>query len=259
MLRRRVEFSLLAYDVTWEQADVGPKHPALATPSPGATIEEREMLTRQAMDELAAVGLVHRGQVDRDLLDTWMVLARAQREYYGWFTPDGVGEHAVVVAATGPDAVIGVTDGSALALTPIRPTALVESLILALPGMEPARDRSISVPRGAVDAVLHGAEDEDGGSVLINTAGGAGRHGTVARQLADLLRRPRRGGGQFFAAWRNRLGVRIRSRRRLNYLDTTHGRTLLTEIPGTDGRSWVLAVAGDDRRFAEQLDRLSRD
>ncbi|MDQ3988302.1 MAG: ESX secretion-associated protein EspG, partial [Actinomycetota bacterium] len=114
MLRRRAEFSLLAYDVTWEQADVGPKHPALATPSPGATVEERDVLARQAMDELTAAGLAHRGRIDPDLLDTWELLARARREYYGWFTPDGASEHAVVVAAAGEDAVIGVTDGAAL-------------------------------------------------------------------------------------------------------------------------------------------------
>ena len=257
MLRRRAEFSLLAYDVAWEQAGVGPKHPALATPSPGATVEERDVLIQRAIDELAAAGLVHHGRVDANLLDTWAVLARAQREYYGWFTPDGVAEHAVVVAATGEDAVIGVTDGSALTLTPIRPTALVESLILALPSVEPTHDRSISVPRDTVDTVLHGTDDA--GSALVNTVGGTGRHDADARRLVDLLRRPRRGGGQFFAACRDRLGVRIRSRRRLNYLDTTHGRTLLTEIPGSDGRSWVLAVAGNDRQFAEQLARLSRD
>jgi hypothetical protein len=257
MLRRRAEFSLLAYDVAWEQADVGPKHPALATPSPGATLEERDVLTRQAMDELAAVGLVHRGRVDPDLLDTWVLLARAKREYYGWFTPDGVGEHAVVVAAAGEGVVIGVTDGTALALTPIRPTALAESLVLALPEVEPARHPSISVPRDAFDAVLHG--DGDAASVLVKTMGSTARHDTDARQLVDLLRQPRRGGGQFFAACRDRLGVRIRSRRPLNYLDTTHGRTLLTEAPSGDGRSWILAVAGDDRQFADQLDRLSRD
>jgi len=256
MLRRRAEFSLLAYDIAWEQAGVGPKHPALATPSPGATLEERDVLARQAMDELATAGLVHRGRVAADLLDTWVVLARAKREYYGWFTPDGVGEHAVVVAAAGEDAVIGVTDGAALALTPIRPTALTESLILALPEVAPARHRSISVPRDAFDAVLHGSGD--GGPVLVKAVGSTGRHDADARQLVDLLRRPRRGGGQFFAACRDRLGVRIRSRRCLNYLDTTHGRTLLTEAPEGDGRSWVLAVAGDDRQFADQLARLSR-
>jgi hypothetical protein len=256
MLRRRVEFSLLAYDVAWEQADVGPKHPALATPSPGATLEERDVLTRQAMVELAAAGLAHRGRVDPELLDTWEVLARAKREYYGWFTPDGVGEHAVVIAAAGEDAVIGVTDGAALALTPIRPTALAESLVLALPEVKPARHPSISVPRDAFDAVLHGAGDAT--SVLVKTVGSTARHDVDARQLVDLLRQPRRGGGQFFAACRDRLGVRIRSRRPLNYLDTTHGRTLLTEAPSGDGRSWVLAVAGDDRQFADQLGRLSR-
>ena len=256
MLRRRAEFSLLAYDVAWEQADVGPKHPALATPSPGATLEERNVLARQAMEELAAAGLAHRGRIDPDLLDTWVVLGRAKREYYGWFTPDGVDEHAVVVAAAGEDAVIGVTDGVALALTPIRPTALAESLILALPEVKPARDPLISVPRDALDTVLHG--DGDVNSVLVKAVGSTGRHDADARQLVDLLRRPRRGGGQFFAAWRDRLGVRMRSRRPLNYLDTTHGRTLLTEAPGGDDRSWVLAVAGDDRQFADQLDRLSR-
>lgn len=215
------------------------------------------MLTRQAMDELAAAGLAHRGRIDPDLLDTWELLARAKREYYGWFTPDGVDEHAVVVAAAGEDAVIGVTNGAALALTPIRPTALAESLILALPQVEPARHPSISVPREAFDAVLHG--DGDVSSVLVKTVGSTGRHDADARQLVDLLRRPRRGGGQFFAACRDRLGVRVRSHRPLNYLDTGHGRTLLTEAPSGDGRCWVLAVAGDDRQFADQLDRLFRD
>jgi len=124
MLHRRAELSLLAYDVSWEQAGVGPKHSALSTPSPGVTVEERQELVPKAMDELAAAGLVHRGRIDGDLLDTWTVLACARREFYGWFTPDGVAEHAVVVAAAGEDAVIGVTDGAALALTPIRPTAL---------------------------------------------------------------------------------------------------------------------------------------
>lgn len=257
MLRRRAELSLLAYDVSWEQAGVGPKHPALSAPSPGVTVEERHELVRQAMDELAVAGLARRGRIDGDLLDTWTVLACARREFYGWFTPDGVAEHAVVVAAAGEDAVIGVTDGVALALTPIRPTALAESLVLALPEVEPASVPSISVPGSALDAVLHGAGDT--GRVLVSTAGNGGRHDGDARKLLAVLQRTRTGGGQFFAAYRDRFGARIRSRGSLNHIDTAQGRTLLAQMPGGDGRPWILAVSGDDRQFADQLHRLLPD
>lgn len=196
------------------------------------------MLVGRAFDELRAAGLATGDRLDADLLDTLGLLAGAGREVFGWFSPDGAARHSAVVASTGQDAVVAVTDGTALALTPIRPTALIESAVQVLPARPAARHHSVMAPLGAIEAARRGRA--------------GGRDGAAARTLVAILRRPRRGGGQLNAAIQDR----GRAGSPLTYLDTDEGRTLLTTSPGADGRSWLTAVPGTDQQLTEHLRRL---
>lgn len=247
---------MLAFDVAWEAVDVGPKHHTLYGPSPGTTTEERAQLVAKAMEELEAEGLADAGYLDPDLLDTLSLIARAGSEFFCWFNPDGVEQHAAVAASNGQDAVIAVTDGAAVAFTPIRPTALAESLTAALPYAEPASDHAINVPKEVFEA-----EHKAGAptSTIMGGRRGANNDAVAARTLLTILQRPRTGNGKLYAAERDRLGKRYRSESWVDYVDTPEGRTLLVIKSGSDGRPWILALPGTEHHMIDQLNRLMSD
>lgn len=245
MLRRRAELSLAAYDVAWERAGLSAKHVALAGPSLGATGEERAVQIDRARRELGDIRLATGTRIDGDLLDALALLANPGQQVFGWFSPDGAAPHAFVAAAAGEDAVVAVTDGAQLALTPIRATALIGSIPHVLPPHPPTRDHSITAPLDAVEAVGRG-----------RTA--PGRDGAAARSMVTVLCRPRCGGGQLHTDGPNRPRTGNRADPRVTYVDATEGRTLLTTSTGADGRRWLTAVPGSADQLTERLNRLLR-
>src|SRR5207245_6015225 len=79
---------------------------------------------------------------------------------------------------------------------------------------------------------------------------------TVDRDAAAfraLVASPRRGGGRFYVAARDRMGRHHRSEHPLTYLDLEPGRTVFREQVNPGGQSWLVAAPGTRTSIASDL------
>ncbi|GAA2817708.1 ESX secretion-associated protein EspG [Crossiella cryophila] len=263
MLRARVTISLPAYDVVWESENLQDKHPTLGIPSYGETYQDRLDVQRRAWQELEGLGLARGGRAHPDLVDTFHMLERPQREFYGWYSVPGGGEQrAALAAASGDDAVLAEILEEKLVLTPVRPTGLVDALVSALPDKPAARGQSFNFPAetfGGGDGGGRGggrhsrpAEDEGGFMMSSRNSGGAS-----PQRLKEIMDKPRTGGGQLFVAARDRLGSRKRAESPLTFIDNVDGRYLGQKMRGPDGSQWVIVAPADKRTLAQKLTEMA--
>ncbi len=79
-----------------------------------------------------------------------------------------------------------------------------------------------------------------------------------AEQLRRLLQQQRLGGGQLYAAARDRYGKRSRCRAPLTYMDLESGRYLSLQQPGQDGSPWVTVLPAEFRTLVARLQQLTQ-
>jgi hypothetical protein len=233
--------SALAFDVAWAAAGLDDKPPALAMPSPGATLEERRAVEEQAWAELHHSGLAHQGLLRGDTRDALTLLGGASRELYGFFGPAQVKPGSVIAAASGEDAVFARLHEDTVELEPIRATNLAPSVAEGLPALGKGQGPALSAP---LSAVLGNAGSGD--SILQRSDGGGGGNAAGAR-IRRVLERPRLGGGQFYAATRDRWGKRTRHPAFIAILDTADGRYLIEQRAANTQEPWlILSPASTD-------------
>ncbi|GGM82403.1 ESX secretion-associated protein EspG [Longimycelium tulufanense] len=245
MLRASVALSTLAFDVLWQHHEFGEKPNALYTPSPGATHEERGVLEQQVWGELAHHGLIHRGRVDEDLLDTLALLARPGEEVYGWINHATGADVSVLAATLGSNAVLALLSEGVVQLRPVRVTAVVDAVVAVLPQVPSARGPSLTLPADQLDTPRTGPSRwfED-----VRPAS-AEEH----RRLHHVLALPRTSGAQLHVAVRDRSGRRRRARYPLTVLDTTEGRWMSQLRPATQGHPWVVLAPVHARLLSARL------
>lgn len=261
MLRARVTISLPAYDVVWESENLQDKHPTLGIPSYGETYQDRLDVQRKAWQELEGLGLARGGRAHPDLVDTFHMLERPQREFYGWFSaPEGLGnQQAALSAASGDDAVLAQIVDDKLVLTPVRPTGLVDALVSVLPDKPAARGQSFNFPAesiggGSRGGGRHSRPEDDGGGFMMSSRNTGG---ASPQRLREIMEKPRTGGGQLFVAARDRLGARKRAESPLTYIDNSDGRYLGQKMRGPDGSEWVIVAPADKRTLAQKLSEMA--
>ncbi|SHG61082.1 ESX secretion-associated protein EspG [Streptoalloteichus hindustanus] len=248
MLRASVALSVLAYDVLWQHHGLDEKPNALHTPSPGATEEERAVLEHQAWQELDRSGLVHNGRIDEDLVEALSLLARPAEEVYAWVNQTEGPDYTVLAALRGGDAVLAVLTREELRLHPVRPTALVETLVSALPDVPAARGRSLSTP---ADQLSQPPADPDNWLEEVRPIDSDGNG-----QAHNVLALPRTGGGQLHVAVRDRLGQRRRAPHPVTFIDTTEGRWLTQLRPDPHRQPWVVLTPADSRLLTARLHEM---
>ncbi|MBB4676556.1 ESX secretion-associated protein EspG [Crossiella cryophila] len=253
MLRSAVTLSALAYDLVWEAEEIGDKHNALLTHSPGATMAERLAVARPALEELGRAGLFDGRLVHPDLKAAMRLIARAHRELYGWFMPEpGAPTRSVLAVASGRDGLLAVLAEEQLHLQPIDARELAPAVAGVLPEAKPLRIPTYSVPV----ADLHGGPPvaaEDG--YLRRSAAGAGR-GAELERVRRLFAEPRLGAGQFRAAGRDRHGRRRVSGAPVDYFDVAGGRYVTYLPAGSDGPEWGLVAPGGRAQLVERFSEL---
>lgn len=240
MLKAWVNVSGLAFDVAWLAAGLERRPPALLMPSPGATVEERRALEQQAWAELHQSGAARQGRLARDFSDALTVLGWASQELYGFFGPAGGATCAVIAGTRGQDAVLAIVGDGRVDLATIRATNVSESVLSVLPGHPKGHGPTLSAPLSAAEG--HPVSD---GSILQRSDGGGGDAGTGAR-IRHVLNQPRVGGGQFYAASRDRWGKRTRNPAFLTIVDNGDGRYLAEKRPNDRGEPWVILAPADD-------------
>ena len=77
--------------------------------------------------------------------------------------------------------------------------------------------------------------------------------------LRKLLAEERTGGGQLYAARRDRFGRKQRCAAPLTYFDTITGRYLSAKAAGGDGTPWITVQPADFTTLQNRLRQLSAD
>ena len=149
VLYQQVTLSLDTLSTVWRRENLGEPHNTLVdVPAWRDEAAERETLS-SATAELAQRGLLVGRDLHPDLRTTLTVLARPSIEYYGWIAyteDDHAVSLAVLVAATGADAVLVVRDGDQVHIGPTRADGMAETLVGHLPSVPAARGRSVNLP-----------------------------------------------------------------------------------------------------------------
>jgi hypothetical protein len=226
----RHETVLAARSVHWAAERLGLTLPSVLAPEPvwrNADAEaEREEAAR---DELAAEGLLDRGEPGDDLGDSLWLLCQGPAEVSAYVQTADLSYrlHAAAGRRSGAFACYLPREGRFL-LRPARLEALARTVVRELPEHPAARSVSYSVPVADLTA------EEP--------------HGQAAR-VAGIFAQPRSAGGQLFAGVRDQRGHR-RSEP-VTFVDTEQGRW----VSHTDGR-YVVVVGGSDAVLLAKLAEL---
>ncbi|WP_367131573.1 ESX secretion-associated protein EspG [Saccharothrix sp. HUAS TT1] len=267
MLRTRVAVPAVALYNAWQAEGLPALHNALLTQ---VDFDEDRLaegdltgladLARRGWAELERLGLARGRQVHADLSRSLRLIAEAGAEYYAFFNEGDGGTRTALVARSGDDALRVVLRGDGhFVLEPVRAEDAVQSLVSALPEARPGRGGVISLPADAVhDKPRQPRPDQEGGSFL-QASRPTGAHSAEVQQLRKLLAEPRTGGGQVYAARRDRYGRKQRCAAPLTYFDTATGRYLSAKTTGGDGTPWITVQPADFAAVQNRVRQLSAD
>lgn len=259
-------FSALDFDIVWSAAArVRPPFP-LSVPSVGATVEDRDDMRSLVFGRLAGRGLVNAD--GNRLAPSWDDLFAALAEPDLAVDVVGTLDGPVrgLAAVRGDAAALAVQEGTSVAVTPIRPDAVVEAAVALLPDAPAGPGRHVSGRLAAIRAYLDGGttpghhEDDEDADPL------AGSHDRSERQaLAAAGMRPddallllslangRVAGGQFGVAVGGP-GPARRATPPLSWFDTDEGRYLMTN----DGE-WLTVEPADGPTLVAHLHGMAAD
>jgi EspG family len=206
--------------------------------------------------ELARQGLTGPRGLDAGLRATLDAVARPQLEYYGWVDGGYEGRplrYTLLAGSSGREAFVLArnTEHEGVVLVSVQPEELLEGFLTQIPKLTPGRGSPLTVPKSELKG-SGGATTtaEDGYAVLRGGHESAGSR--EAEETRRILRLRRLGGGSLYVAARGRGGSRQRIERPVNYIDTTEGRWLTEEIPGS-GEPLIVLTPADQRLLGERL------
>lgn len=242
--------SRTAWGVARQRAGVEEQHPILHVPYMPLDDEDGPRVVADAFADLERTWLVHNRRISTDFVEVLNLLAAPRREIHGWIGLHNHIELGVVAATDGDLAVRVVSDTDGLYLDPIQPHTLVESVLELLPRCRPATRHSITIPRDAYEQSAGSGRQSDSYLVKIQATTMVERDVTAFR---TLLAGPRRGGGRFYVATRDRMARRRQSEKPLTYLDLDAGRMSFREQRNSGGQSWLIATPATPASLGAEL------
>jgi hypothetical protein len=267
VLRTRVAVPVVALYNAWQAEGLPTLHNALLTQ---VDFDEDQLaegdvtvladLARRGWAELERLGLARGRQVHTDLGRSLRLIADASVEYYAFFNEGDGDTRTALVVQSGDEALrVVLRPDKHFVLEPVRVEDVVQSLISALPEAKPGRGGVVSLPADALaDKPNRPRPDEDGGSFM-QASRPTGAHVGEAQQVRKLLAEERTGGGQLYAARRDRFGRKQRCAAPLTYFATITGRYLSAKAPGGDGTPWITVQPADFTTLQNRLRQLSAD
>jgi hypothetical protein len=234
----------------------GEPHTVLAETPTWYSEEAQRKEDELANEELARFGLSGRLGVDPGLLATVEAVARPQIEYYGWIDGgyDGASlSYTLLAGSAGGEAFVLArnSEHEGVVLASLQPAELLEGFINQIPTLAPGRGRPLAVPKSQVTYPNRTpTAQDDGHSVLRSGRKSSGSQD--ADELRRILGLRRMGGGSLYVAARGRSGTRRRIERPLNYIDTSEGRWLTEEVPGS-GEHLIALTPANQQILAERL------
>ena len=215
--------------------------------------EDGPRVVAEAFADLERTWLAHNRRISTDFVEVLNLLAAPGREVHGWIGLHNHIELGVVAATDGELAVRVVSDPGGLYLDPIEPRTLAESVLELLPRCRPAARRSVTIPRDAYEQPAGDGRQGEGYLVRVQATTTVERDVTTFR---TLLAGPRRGGGRFYVATRDRMGRRRQSEKPLTYLDLEAGRMSFREQRNSGGQSWLIAAPATPASLGADLDSM---
>jgi len=269
VLRTKVAIPVVAFYTAWQAEGLSTLHNALLT---DVDLDEDRLaegdlgglaeLARGGWAELQRLGLARGRQLHADLGRSLRLLAEAGAEYYAFFNHGDEDTRSALVAVSGDEALrVVLRPDEHFALEPVRAQDAVQSLVSALPEAKPGRGGVLSLPE---DALADGPRrprhgDEDGGGSFLQASRPSGAHSAEVQAVRRLLAEQRTGGGQLFAARRDRFGRKQRCAAPLTYFDTVTGRYLSAKSKGGDGTPWITVQPADFTTLHGRLRQLTAD
>jgi len=199
-----------------------------------ADAEARLRLGRTAQDDLTARGLIRDNSIVPELVQALTVYARGRVV----IALRGVAAHdqhlALGVIGDGVG-VLAVQQGKALRFSFAQPESVVRRLVDLLPPLCAGPGASVTVTADPAPARRGRTEEDFSESTFTSTVRAGGDSQAAQRAVAaDLLRRPRLGGGDFLVSVRGRNG-RLGTPVTMSWLDTRAGRYAVLTSTGSDG------------------------
>lgn len=133
--------------IAWEWERHGPPPAVLGADNLWLGDETRKRLEENVLDVLASLRLAAGGTLTREFRDVLRVLAKGAHQFTAWLGDIEANESgAVLVAATGPDALRLIRKDDTVRIDVVEPSRLAESLVDVLPPVPPARISAVSIP-----------------------------------------------------------------------------------------------------------------
>ncbi|EHR48877.1 hypothetical protein SacmaDRAFT_0576 [Saccharomonospora marina XMU15] len=223
----RVELSLDTLLTAMSLAGCGEAHLIFAGGERYVPPSATDRVRREALDELAPLGLATGGGLDRDFEDALRTLGQPHTEYIAHVRA-GDRQYGLLVAVRGRSATIAVREGARVRLNRARETDYAAMLVALLPAAAPADFTPFSVPRQEIrgEPTSHDA-----------------------RELASILARPSDGLGYLHVARRASGKRRTEATDAVCYVDAEAGRVGIAPTGGDH----VAVFPGDETRLTARL------
>jgi hypothetical protein len=234
----------------------GQPHTVLAETPTWYSDEALRTEADMANDELARHGLSGRSGLHPGLVATIEAVARPQVEYFGWIDGGYEGRalsYTLLAGSAGGEAFVLARnpDHESVVLASLKPPELLEGFVNQIPKLAPGRGAPLAVPKSQVmNSSGTSTADDDGYSVMRDAKPSPGMRD--ADELRRILGLRRMGGGSLYVAARGRSGSRRRIERPVNYIDTTEGRWLTEELPGS-GEPLISFAPASQQLLGERL------
>ncbi|MCP2163466.1 ESX secretion-associated protein EspG [Goodfellowiella coeruleoviolacea] len=251
------ELSLPAFDVLWDDMELGAVPGFLQVRHHGETIAERARIKAAVYVDLERRGLVRRGRTEPDLGDALRLLAQHDIRLDAVALLDMAATDPInaVVVARGSYAVRAVQRERSITLDHLRDTGLATAITEVVPDNRPGTGRSVTMPVNDLKAGQRAPVQPSGGFTEAVRASGGSRGQDEARALAEIMARPVLRTGQFGVTLKNPHG-RVHQLPGVSWFDTEAGRYLNVISPGPNGQDWVTVAPADNARIAQRLGQL---
>lgn len=248
----KVELSLAALDILWEDLRLGRWPFPLEVPSHGDTDEVRERIRAAVYADLGRRGLATGTHAEDGLVEKLRLLAEPAVgiDLVALLDLADADPLKALAVARGRHGLLVVQRRLTVTLRGMRDLKLAGALVDLLPHTRAGSGESITQRAAALRDQRTGSLVQAGG-VLDTVTPRAAADGKL-RAVARILERPVLRAGQLGITRFDDSGKRHREPG-IGWFDTDDGRYATTMVPGPDGEDWVTIWPADNARLAHRL------
>ncbi|MFD2416428.1 ESX secretion-associated protein EspG [Amycolatopsis pigmentata] len=235
-----------AFVKAWEWGGYGKPHPVIGADDLWLDDTVKTVLRREVDGLLEKAGVAANGVLMPEFRRTLAVLARAERECYGWISRHGE-TGAAMVAAVGEETVRVVRDAKVVIVDHVPIGDPPDALVDVLPDVIGAAVGEVTIPAAQYSGRRSPVADEYEFEMETRS-----RRPDPAVRVHELLSAPRSGTHQLYSAGRDRTGQRRRGRpiTVIDLLETGRVLTYVTQSPNSEP---MLHCAAGTRRALTSL------